>query len=308
MLRALLLALLCLIPACSRPPGQAGHAPPLVLVEVAPLKSLVEPLLAQGIEVRSIVPAGVSPHAYQLTPDDAAALARAQLVITVSPDLDPAITRNVDHLVPAERRIDIAGMLAITPSATDDAHNHADDAHDHGTIDPHLWLDPVLMHAFIERLEPDLVRRNIAHPDHAGYRATLLAAIDSIDNSYKTELAPFAGRAIITHHDAFRRVADRYGLTVAQVIRPVTTVEPTPGDLTSAADAVRAAHAGAIFVEPQFSLALPQRLADQLGVRLITLDPVATDDWFDTMRLNLRALVEGLSAPPADGAPETDPG
>jgi len=297
----LLACLLLLVPACAKP---AEGQPRLVLVEVAPLIGLVEPMLDPAIEIRAIVPAGVSPHGYQLTPSDAADLARASLVITVGAPLEPAINRAIEQHAEASNVFSIADALGIDAGACDHAdHDHGHDhAHDHGA-DPHLWLDPELMHGFIEAIHTDLVDRGLADKDHAGYRKTLIAAVDSIDGSFRNQLAPFEGRAIITHHDAFRRVADRYGLTVAQVIRPVSAVEPTPGDLARAAEAIRVHNAGAIFVEPQFSDALPRRIAEQLGVKMYKLDPVGSDDWINLMRFNLRSLVAGLSEPAPGASP-----
>lgn len=311
-LLAFIPAALLALAACSKP---ADNAPKLVLVEVAPLVSLVEPLLARDIEIRPIVPAGVSPHGYQLTPSDAADLARASLVITVGPSLEPAITRAIQRQTPSENVFSIAAALGIDAEACEHpehAHDHSQDheGHDHAPgADPHLWLDPTLMLDFVQAIDADLATRQLVDPNHAGYLKTLIATITTLDYSFSSQLEPFQGKAIITHHDAFRRVADRYGLTVAQVIRPVSSVEPTPGDLAEAIEAIREHNAGAIFIEPQFSDALPRRIADQLGVKMYKLDPVGNTDWFDMMRFNLSSLVQGLSEPPAptEAQPETAP-
>ena len=305
-LSAFLGALLAVtLPGCARPQPPAQR---VVLVEVAPLVTLVTPLVGPEVQVRSIVPAGVSPHGYQLSPSDAAALATADLVITVGPLLEPAIARAIAKQTPRDRVFDMAAALDIDPGDHHDhAHDHADHDHDHA-VDPHLWLDPKLMLTFVAALDADLAQRGLARPDHAAYLTTLTAAITSVDHTFETRLTPFAGRSIITHHDAFRRIADRYGLSIAQVLRPVSSVEPTPGDLARAADAVRATGARAIFIEPQFSDALPRRLAEDMGLELVRLDPVGSEDWFTLMYGNLDALVQGLSLQqPAAEPPPTEP-
>ncbi|MEM9373315.1 MAG: metal ABC transporter substrate-binding protein, partial [Planctomycetota bacterium] len=269
---------------------------------------LVEPLVDQSVVVRPIVPVGVSPHGYQLTPSDIADLSRATLVVTVGTPLEPAISRAIDHAVPTEAIFSIAGSLGIDADACSDHGHHEGHDHDHGdAADPHLWLDPGLMLQLVEPLADAIAARSIAHPQQSGYRIALAAGIESIDASYTQELAAFRGRAIVTHHDAFRRIADRYGLEVAQVIRPVSSVEPTPGDLASAAEAIREHGSGAIFIEPQFSDALPRRIADRTGVQVFTLDPVGSDDWINLMRANLRSLVGGLSAAMPGGEVPTMP-
>lgn len=315
-LLAALLAGLTLLTGACRP--EAAPPEPLVLVEVAPMVSLVRPLLAPGIEIRTIVPPGVSPHGYQLTPDDARAMANAALVITVGPVLEPAINRAVERQTPAERLVSMAGLLGMETS--DDPHHHGHDhdhaGHDHGaeevcehTTDPHLWLDPELVVAFVTALPGELEARGLAAADATESAATLAAEAGAVRDEYRDRLAPFAGRAIITHHDAFRRIADRYGIVIAQVIRPVSGSEPTPGDLTRVLDAAAEHGVGAIFVEPQYPDGLPRRIAERLGLSIRTLNPEGAGDWPVMMRANLDELVAGLSTPaPAAADVETGGG
>lgn len=299
--------LFAILPACNRsdtPASRPALPPePLVLVEVPPLISLVQPLVGVGVEVRAIVPVGSSPHGYQLSPSDARALASAAMVITIGPMLDPGIARAIERQTPLERVFDLAAVLGI------DAGDHSGHDHSHGEacdhpVDPHLWLDPVLMLKMVALL-PEALRCHGIAADDADARARALAEeITGVRDAYAQRLAPFAGRAIITHHNAFQRIADRYGLTVAQVIRPVAAVEATPGDLSRVLEAATAHGVGAIFIEPQYPDALPRRIAAQLGLQIHTLNPEGSADWTAMMRENLDALVAGLSAP----APNTSRG
>lgn len=302
---------------CARAPGEgAPGGERVVLVEVAPLVSLVEPLVGEGVEVRSIVPAGRSPHGYQMTPGEARALSEASMVVMVGPVLEPAVTRAVDRRATRDRVVTVAALVGVAVDDHDDAHEHGhhdhDDHHDHdhGPVDPHLWLDPVLMAAFVGAAPDELARRGLGAPDAAARAATLRDQVLAVDAAYRERLKPFAGRAIITHHDAFRRLAERYGLSIARVVRPVAAVEPTPGDLAKVREAVETHGVGAIFVEPQFPDALPRRIAERLGLGVRTLDPEGSTDWEAMMRANLDELVAGLSEPPPagdDGSVESQP-
>lgn len=313
MIRPLPILAAMLIPiltACNRSetPVSVPALPPepLVLVEVAPLISLVQPLVGEGVEVRAIVPVGTSPHGYQLSPSNARDLASAAMVITIGPMLDPGIARAIERQTPFERVFDLAAVLGI------DAGDHAghDHSHDHDetcdhAVDPHLWLDPELMLAMIDLLPEALRCHNVAADDADERASAVRAEIAGVRDAYAERLAPFAGRAIITHHNAFQRIADRYALTVAQVVRPVAAVEPTPGDLNRVLDAAITHRVGAIFIEPQYPDALPRRIADRLGLEIHTLNPEGSTDWAGMMRANLDALVAGLSAPAPNTSPET---
>lgn len=298
----LLAVAFAVLPACrpSDPVAPRAVLPPepLVLVEVAPLISLVQPLVREGVEVRAIVPVGTSPHGYQLSPGNARDLASAAMVITIGPMLDPGIARAIERQTPFERVFDLAAILGIDAGDhTGHDHSHAHDETCEHAVDPHLWLDPELMLGMIDLL-PEALRCHDVAADDADERARVVREeIVSVRDAYAERLAPFAGRAIITHHNAFQRIADRYGLTVAQVVRPVAAVEPTPGDLNRVLDAATTHHVGAIFIEPQYPDALPRRIAAQLGLEIHTLNPEGSADWASMMRENLDALVAGLSAP-----------
>ncbi|MCC5822431.1 MAG: zinc ABC transporter substrate-binding protein [Planctomycetes bacterium] len=297
-----------LVPAgCSRSGSGGG---PVVLVEVAPLVSLVRPLVADGVEVRSIVPAGSSPHGYQMSPSDARRLRDAAMVVVVGPVLEPSISRAVGRQVERDRVFNIAEALGVEIEEGHHHHHdhHGHDLHDcagHGT-DPHLWLDPVLVDALLGALPSALASRGLAASDAEQRAESLRAEVREVGAAYEARLEPFAGRAIITHHDAFRRIAERYGIVIAQVIRPVASVEPTPGDLSRVRAAVAEYGVGAVFIEPQFPDGLPRRIASRLGLEVHTLDPESSEDWLGMMRANLDALVAGLSAPAPGGASGAD--
>lgn len=299
---AILLGLLAVLAAgCGKRPGDLPA--PVVLVEVAPLVSLVEPLVGEGVVVRTIVPPGASAHGYQISPAQARDIAKAGMVVLVGPVLDPGIARAVRRLAPEERIFEIGARLGIEPEEHD--HDHGDHDHDHDHHhgpDPHLWLDPDLMDRMLDYLPGALAARGLSAPDAEAAVAGVRAEIAGVRDAYAERLAPFAGRAIITHHDAFRRIADRHGLTIAQVVRPVAAVEPTPGDLDRVLAAARAHGVGAIFVEPQFPDALPRRIAERLGIGVHVLDPEGSTDWAGMMMGNLEALEAGLSRP-APGGP-----
>lgn len=99
----------------------------------------------------------------------------------------------------------------------------------------------------------------------------------------------------MTHHNAFGRLAARYGLRVEAVLKQGETGEPTPATIAKVTGLARAGTISAVFVEPQSNPALAKRIAAETGVKVLTLDPLGKGEWAAMMRNNLDALVEGLS-------------
>ncbi|MCA9288957.1 MAG: zinc ABC transporter substrate-binding protein, partial [Phycisphaerales bacterium] len=263
---------LATLAGCDRPETPRADGPLRVVVSLPPLEGLVE-ALAPDAEVRVLIPPGVSEHGYELTSGDIAAIRRADLVVGVGLGLEPRLVdalRTMGDAAPSaiwfeqvlEPRTSDAhaghehGEAAHTEDSHDD-HAHDDHGHEHG-VDPHLWLDPMLVGRFI----PDLAH---ALHDAAGAAGlpgdhdamhersdAVLERVRAIDAHCRERLAPVAGRAIVTHHASHGRFAERYGLRIAATIRVAESMEPTPEQVRAAVRAIQAEGVPAVFVEPQF--------------------------------------------------------
>lgn len=296
MSRILLVLTLLVTGACTRQEPPRTPGPMRIVVSIAPLTGLVSALAPPDASIRTLVPPGRSLHGYELSPADVAALGAADLVVYVGLGLDPAAEAFL-RAHPSGRRRALSFAQAVDVRA--EPHVHTDEPHEHHGPDPHLWLDPELVGRLIPALAGalDEVARAIAQPIE-GLDSRALALMDrvaEVDAEYRTRLEPFRGASIVTHHNAYARVADRYGLKIAAVIRPIEGEEPTPGQIDAAVRAIRSRGARAVFVEPQFNPAAAERIAAAAGVPLGRLDPEGATDWFALMRANLDALVRILS-------------
>lgn len=321
--------------ACSRE-GADGARPPgplRVAVTIAPLAGLVRGLVPSDAEITTLMAPGRSEHGYEFTPSDLGRLARADLVVYVGLNLEPGVEKFLaDH--PSTRRVDLcfAGAAGVqTPEAAGaggqdgdvdrvvgkphemhdysqgrargDAHDEDHDeehGHSHGTVDPHVWLDLGLVLKGVPALADGVTRAaagaGLDAGDVGARQAALVARLNELDEKHRAALAPFAGAAIVTHHSAWGRLAARYGLRVAAVVREIETGEPTPGKIASSVEAIRAQHVPCVFVEPQFNPDAARRIAEAAGVKLGTIDPLGDGDYFAMMEKNLEQIVAGLSA------------
>jgi len=309
-------------PSSAAPATSASQTATLnAVVTIPPLKSLVEPLLPAGSSVRMLMAPGRSEHGYEFTPGDLAAMGGSDLVVWVGLGLEPQVDAFIARRAAGTQvRVSFADAVGLSdPAAAGDAHaghDHGEAGHDeHGHAhvhtdacehaagsDPHLWVDPVLVkqlvpnvqaavqHALEKRGQWNAERRTAL----AQAAEQLLTRIDAIDATYRERLAPFKGRAMVTHHAAFARLADRYGLKVAAVIRNIEGAEPEAGKIAEVVRAIEREKASAIFIEPQFDASLARRIAAQAGVRVATLDPLGSGDWFVMMNANLDELTKAM--------------
>ncbi|TVQ58812.1 MAG: zinc ABC transporter substrate-binding protein [Phycisphaerales bacterium] len=274
-----------------------------IVVTLPPLAGLAAAVAPEGSNIVTLLPPGVSEHGFELTPSAIAALGRADVVVLVGMGLETRVERALRERAD-DRRIVIRFDHALGLDSEGHAHHHehTEDCDHSLDDDPHLWLDPTL----VERFAPALARgiaealdRRVALTDSVRTeieaRAEALAQIArDVDDAYAAALESFRGAPIVTHHDAYGRIAHRYGLEVAAVIRLGEGSEPTPGSISNVARLVRERGVGAIFVEPQFSRTGARRISEATGARLVPIDPLGDGDWEAMMRSNLASLVEGL--------------
>lgn len=286
------------------------------VVTVPALKSIVEPLLPPGSELRVLMQPGRSEHGYEFTPSDLAAVAGADLVVYVGLNLEPRVEQTVAKPVEGRTVICFAKVAGLqrsgqpipnTPEALGHDHHHEHDAscdheHDEKWVDQHLWLDPMLMAKLVgpvrgaieETLQAKSQLTTEEQQRQGAAQAALLARIQGVDDQWKASVKSFKHTTIVTHHAAFSRLADRYGLTIVSVIRTIEGSEPTPGDLAKVLEAIEKHKVRAIFVEPQFNPKAAERLARQAKIGVGQLDPMGDGDWFALMQRNLDSLATHL--------------
>lgn len=288
-----------------------------VVVTVPALKGLIEPLTPEGSTVTMLMKPGRSEHGYEFSAADIAALTKADVVFLVGLELELRVDEALQRKTDAARTRRVVNFgEALGLKQDDHSHHHHEPGepcnHGDGWVDQHLWLDPVLVEQVLPKLR-DAVQESLvikaAWNDevekqlNARYEL-LRKLVQEVHTDWATKLEPYRGMAIVTHHDAFSRPANRYGLTIAAVIRPGQAGETTARDIANAVKAIREQKAVAIFIEPQFDGAAAERIAKRANVRLGRLDPVGDGDWFRMMRRNLHELTSKLRAE-TDIAPGT---
>ncbi|WP_402469337.1 metal ABC transporter substrate-binding protein [Isoptericola aurantiacus] len=282
-----------------------------VLASFYPLQYVAEQVGGDLVSVDNLTPPAAEPHDLELAPAQVREVGDADLVVYQSgfqPAVDEAVeARSPEHLVDAADVVELEESPG-TVEHLDDADEHADeegeDGHDHGTLDPHFWLDPTRLEPVADAVADEL---SAADPDnaetYAANAAALTSTLDDLDATYAKALEPCAGETLVTSHAAFGYLAERYGLTQVGISSIDPEAEPSPARLREIGEVVEENDVQTIFTETLTSPKVAETLADDLGVRTAVLDPLeglSTEaeesgaDYVAVMTDNLTALTEGL--------------
>jgi zinc transport system substrate-binding protein len=248
-----------------------------VVAAFYPLAYAAEQIGDNHVAVRNLTPAGAEPHDLEISPRDVAEIQSAGLVLLLGHGFQPQVEAAAGHGKNVLRLLDTPG-LHVLPNG-----------------DPHVWLDPIRYELIVERIGAALHRPAAAR--------ALVRGLTALNREYAQGLERCARREIVTSHEAFAYLAQRYHLRQVAITGLTPEAEPTPRDLQHVIEVVRRTHATTVYFERLVSPRLAETVARETGARTAVLDPIegltkaeqaSGDDYFTLMKANLASLRQGL--------------
>ena len=287
---ALSVGALALLSGCGGP-ATADDGKLRITTSFYPLQYVTARITSDRAVVSSLTPPGAEPHDLELTPKDVAHVVDADLVVYLG-----GFQAAVDDAVKTEAKDhsdNVAGAANLDRTLTEDGEGT-------GT-DPHFWLDPVRLSAVATQIEQRLARIDPAGA--ASYQTNLTSLttdLAGLNADLRSGLAHCANKDLVTSHQAFGYLAERYGLTQVGITGLTPEQEPDPATLARVTDFVRAHAVHTIYYETLVSPAIARTVASETGARTEVLDPIegitATSqgrDYLAIMHANLNNLKKG---------------
>jgi zinc/manganese transport system substrate-binding protein len=221
--------------------------------------------------VEVLLPLGADPHDYQASSQQVALIQRADLVLANGLELEEGLE---DVLQGAQddgaNVVFVAERLDPIPFDTSDS---ADE--DHGSDDPHVWLDPIRMAEAgrIVAAELAVVAPGEDWVDRAeSYASELIAADVAIEEILA--VIPAANRKLVTNHSSLGYFADRYGFEIVGTVVPggSTLSDPSSAELAALVEALNQEGVRAIFAETTEPAALAEAVAEEAGETISVVD------------------------------------
>ena len=296
----ILLCFLLSLPGCE-PQGSRDTvaSDPHVVTSIFPLGDLVKHLVPGDVQVRVVLPPGSSPATFEVTPRRILELRDAPLYVMIGGGMDEWTADLPEASGGTGQTIRLSEGVELLGEAEEGGGGHG---HQHGTGNPHIWLDPVLVR---DRMVPTLATAlSRAFPDDSANiraRARILSDyLTALDREIRDALSAVQGEAFITTHAAWSYFALRYGLDEAGVIHPSPGHEPSSRKLAALVDTARARNVRCLFSEPQLGEVAAGAVSSELSLPTLMLDPLGGQDlqgrggYFELMRFNTRQFADCL--------------
>jgi len=298
-----------------------------IVTSFLPMQAHTLAIAGDRAEVRQLLDKDTGPHDFQLTPGDVRKLADADLLVISGAGVESWMDNLISsagnkNLVVVNTSAGIRLRESSEPLELDVAkeehtHEHGEDCnhehehsnHVHGAHcnhegeNPHLWLDPVFALQQARAILDALVKADPANADYFKANAEkYFARLEALDARFRETLSALPNKKLVTFHDAFPYVADRYGLEYIGYIEQIPEQDPSPRQLAALVKLIKENDVGVVFAEKGYSTILFQRIGDQTGARVSELDTLEigqgeADSYLLRMEQNLVALEEAFGKP-----------
>jgi zinc transport system substrate-binding protein len=256
-----------------------------VFVSIVPQKFFVEQIAKDLVDVQVMVEPGANPHIYEPKPAQMAAISKAKIYFAIGVTFEETWLKKLASINPKMRIVHTEHGIQKMPMAShhhDEEKDHKKESHDHGVLDPHVWLSPPLVMVQARNILTALQEVDSAHHSvyEANYKAFITMLVE-LDGELRGILTGKRGLQFIVFHPAWGYFAHAYGLK--QVPIEIEGKEPKPAQLKELIEHAQKHQIKVVFVQPQFSSKSAEQVAKEIGGQVAFVDPLALN-WAENLR------------------------
>lgn len=262
-----------------------------VITTIYPVTHFAERVGGDRVTITSLIRPGIEAHDFEPTPGDIRTISSADVLVYVNPAFEGWV----------EAAIEAADAdIVVAETASDLEETGSDDGHDHGGIDPHVWLNPAEAIEQVRVIESSFAQ---ADPDGAAVYSrnadALVAELEQIDEEFRTGLSACSLDEIVVSHEAYGHLAERYGLHQVALAGISAEFESTPQKISMVIAEMQSRGIKYILQEPILSDDLAETVAAETGAEILPLSPLeslsteqsdAGKTYITLMRENLASL------------------
>lgn len=285
-----------------------------VTVSIVPQKYFVEKIAGDKVNVNVMVKQGFSPATYEPRTSQMKKLSHSSAYFAIGVPFENSWLEKFEHanknmlIVHTDEGIKRLEMAEHShheeeghdehAHEKDDEHEghghekhdeheeHGDEKHDeheHEGLDPHVWLDPILVKTQALNIYNALIK--IDEANSSFYKTNyenFLKELDTLNEKLVGILKPYEHKAFMVFHPSWGYFANRYSLE--QVAIEVQGKEPKPKELVELIKDAKEHKIKIVFVAPQFSQKSAKIIANSIDGNVLVIDPLSKD--WDTSLIN----------------------
>ena len=216
-----------------------------VYTTVFPVYDFVRNIGQDKVNLNYIIPPGVEPHDYEITPKVLKDIQNADLLIKNGLGIDNFVDK-----IESESDLKIVtaseGITPLTYSEEeehDHDHDHEEeisDEHNHGEYDPHVWLDIDLAIKECTNIKDALIESDEENKEYyeENYNS-YIKELENLNTKYNKELKNITKNDIIVSHDAYGYLCEKYDINQISITGISANQEPSLSKISEISNYVK---------------------------------------------------------------------
>jgi zinc/manganese transport system substrate-binding protein len=250
-----------------------------VITSTEDLAALVREIGGDKVTVDALAKGYQDPHFVEAKPSFVIKLHNADLLVVVGRELEigwlPALitqSRNAKIQPGSPNHLDASMNARILDVPSGQITRAMGDVHPSGN--PHYWLDPGNGRRIAKAIQDKLT--SLSSGDGA-YFAQRYSDFDKRlaegEKRWQAAMAPYKGLKIVTYHRSWPNFAEVFGLDVVGYVEPKPGIPPSPAHQLTLTEEMKRQGIKIILVEPYFDLQTPNKIARDVGAKVLVMPP-----------------------------------
>lgn len=270
-----------------------------ITVSILPQKYFVEKIVGDKFDVNVMVQPGFSPATYEPKSSQMRDLMNSKIYFSIDVPFEKVwlekFKQNAKNtlFVDSDEGIEKLAMAKHTHHEEDahkhdehkhkdrhdrhDGHEHAKDSHEehnHEGLDPHIWLDPILVKVQAKNILETIVKIDASNENfYKTNYENFLNELDNLNGKIEEILKDSKDKAFMVFHPSWGYFAKRYDLE--QIAIEVEGKEPKPNELVEMIEDAKKHNIKVVFVAPQFSSKSAKTISKSLNANVVTINPLS---------------------------------
>ncbi|HEY2422293.1 MAG TPA: zinc ABC transporter substrate-binding protein [Neobacillus sp.] len=294
-----------LLSACSNAKEQGPNKKNQLTIytTVFPLQYFTEQIGGKYVAVKTIYPPGADEHTFEPSQKDMMHLADSDLFFYIGLGLEGFVEKAKGTL-----KNQNVTMVATADKLQLPKDGHSDevaDGHQHGDVNPHVWLDPIYSRDMAAVIRDALVKKMPQNKKVFDQNYQKLAKeLEQLNAKYEGTISKAAHKKIIVTHAAFGYWEKRYGIEQISISGLSTTNEPTQKELEKIISLAENEGIHYILFEQNVKSQLGNIVQKEIGAKALPIHNLAVlteknindkETYFSLMNKNLDSVETALT-------------
>lgn len=283
-----------------------------------PIEDFAKKIGGEYVEVTNLLSEGMNPHTYEPTSKTIVDIAKSDLFMYSGAGLE-AYAKKISDAVETEE------VMVVEASEGIDTHHHGhgnevpvskpvheeneetnhQNNHNHGDIDPHVWLDPLKAINIAENIKESLITLQPEHQkDFENNFQELKSNLEALDTKFHEVINQAERKEILVSHAAYGYWKEAYGIEQIAISGINENSELSQKEISNIIKDIEQQNIDYILFEEMSVSKVAQLIQKEVDATVLPIHNLSVrtdeevknkDDYFSLMRKNLESLSTALN-------------